>query len=189
MRYKSLGIGLAAVLLILLGMPLWQGWRAHPLASALDADVCALLQAGATRELLEAPARIEAGMPGMASSPQSDPACHIELAGDDANASRSVTAVLITEAGMARRGDRQRSERFVETWLAEAKAGGSSIREASGPWRHGAWIDGPARTPALAQLLLDDAGVIWWFQAEGVEQARMAAFAATAARAARQVSR
>jgi len=188
MRYKSLGIGLSAVLLILLGMPLWQGWRAHPMASAVQVDVCAMLRDGAVNELLEAPTRIEAGMPGMASSAQSDPACHIELAGDDANAARSVTAVLITDAGLARRGGRQRSERFVATWLAEAKASGSSIREASGPWRHGAWIDVPGRM-AVTQLLLDDAGVVWWFQAEGVEQARMAAFAATAARAARQISR
>ena len=72
--------------------------------------------------------------------------------------------------------------------IAEAKASGSSIREASGPWRHGAWIDVPGRM-AVTQLLLDDAGVVWWFQAEDVEQARMAAFAATAARAARQISR
>lgn len=189
MRYKSLGVGLAALLLILLGMPLWQGWRAHPLASAVAVDVCALLQGGATRELLEAPIKLSSSMPGDAPSPQSDPACHLDLAADDAHATRFVTASLITEAGLARQGGRQRSERFVETWLAEAAASGASVRELSGPWRRGAWMDAPGRSPAVAQLLLDDDGVVWWFRAGGVEPGRLAAFASAAANSARQVRR
>lgn len=189
MRYKSLGIGLAAVLLILLGMPLWQGWRAHPLASAVDVDVCALLRDGAMRELLEAPTNITSGMPGVAPSPQTDPACHLELAGDDALATRFVTVTLITEAGLARHGGRQRSERFVETWLAEAAASGTSVRELSGSWRRGAWMDASGRSPAVAQLLLDDDGVVWWIRSAGVAQARLAAFASAAANSARQVRR
>jgi hypothetical protein len=189
-RHKSIGLGMLAILLLLLGLPLWQGWRAHPLAAAELVDVCDLARPDAVRELLETPDTMTSRMPGAAPEVV-EPTCQIDLAADAERPepARFVAAALITERGLVRRGARQGSQVFVETWLAEARASGSRVRDVAGPWRTAATVQ-PAREDVTGlQLLADDAGVILWFRAEGVEAARLVAFAGATARAARQAKR
>lgn len=187
-RYKSIGLGMLAILLVLLGIPLWQGWRGHPLAASEHIDVCALVRAAPLRELLEAPGDMVAGMPGAAAGETADPTCHVELARDAeaADGARFVTTVLMTERGLARGGRRQGSQAFVETWLAEARASGSRVEDVPGPWRGAALVRPASPDMPGLQLLADDAGVILWFRSAGVEPKLLTAFAGATARAARQ---
>jgi hypothetical protein len=179
-----------AILIVMLGVPLWQGWRSHPLAGSERIDVCALSRPDAMRELLEMPKSIAPGMPGGGDSAMSTPACHVELSDDDASpVSRYVTVALITEAGLARQGGRVRSTRYAETWLAEAKASGATLTPVTGPWRTAMRIEMPTRASAGMQLIAEDDGVVFWIGSAGVAAERLTAFASAVARAARQVSR
>src|SRR5438094_9619089 len=133
------GIGLSIVLLMLLVVPKWLRGVDHPLTSAAAVDVCAYMSDAAHNTLPE-PIKVLRGYPGEKDTGK--PVCHALL---PAPSSRDVPApnvvvAVTTERMTTFEGRTQRTDRFVDTWLAESKASGSEVTPLQGPWRRAAVI-------------------------------------------------
>lgn len=170
------GIGIAIVGLLFLVVPLWLRNVDHPLTADAAVDVCAYVSDAVIGTLPRAPATIERGVPG--ESDPGKPACRLELpAADDAEESSNVWVMVTTER-MLNTGQHRplRTDRFVDTWLKESAVSGSEVTPVQGPWRRGAVIRDQGHPERLG-LLADDAGVVVWVNAEGIEYPAFTAFA------------
>jgi hypothetical protein len=179
-RYHYGGIGLAIVLTIILGLPVWFRNASHPLAGSVAVDVCRLLDDAVLAPLPARPERVGAQIPGFADANAS---CYVELppgAGGERDV-RDVWVGLITLRMLSPEGRPGRTDRFVDTWLAEVKVSGSNVEPVAGPWRRGALIRGPGDA-GRTELLVDDAGLVLRVGGRGLPSDTLVAFGAAVAR-------
>ena len=170
------GIGLTIVLLLFLMLPLWLRNVDHPLTARAAIDVCAYLSDAARDTLPEPPVNVAPGFPGGRDT--GEPVCHAELPTSSTSdaAVPNVWVVVTTERMLSAEGRPQRTDRFVDRWLAEARVSGTEVTPLKGPWRRGAVLRDSAR-PGKLGLLADDAGVVVWVNGQGVEYPAFVAFA------------
>ena len=180
-RYYG-GIGLALVLAVILALPLWLANANHPLAARTAVDVCAMLEDTLLVALPEPPAKVERRVPGFADA-GSAASCYAELPGPSGTApgARHAWVAVTTQRMLSTDGRAAHTDRFVETWLAEAQADGTSVEQLAGPWRHAALLRGP-RNERRIDLLAHDAGVVLWFSGQGIGRDSLVAFATAATR-------
>ena len=178
------GIGLAIVLLLFLLLPLWLRNVDHPLTALAAVDVCAYLNDAVRGTLPEPPVSVAPGYPGEQDADKS--VCHAELPESSvSDAPAPLVWVAVTTERMLSAGGRpQRTDRVVDVWLAESRASGSEVTPVKGPWRRGAVLREPGR-PGKISLLADDAGVVVWVNAQGVDYPAFVAFAEAVTRALR----
>jgi hypothetical protein len=175
------GIGLATVLLLFLVLPLWLRNVDHPLAVQASIDVCAYFSDAVLDTLPQRPAAVARGYPGEKDA--SKPVCHADLPRARASDARApnVWVGVTTERMLSAGGRPQRTDRYVETWLTEARMSGGEVTPVTGPWRRGAVIRESGHPEKLG-LLADDAGVVIYVNGQGIEDPAFLAFAEALAR-------
>jgi hypothetical protein len=169
------GIGLAIVLLAFLWLPLWLRNVDHPLSASAAVDVCSYLTDGVLVTLPRLPETVARGMPGDPDT--SKPACRLLLPAAQRTAPAPNLWVAVTTERMLNGGGGrpQRTDRFVDTWLKESEASGSTVTPVKGPWRRAAVIRDGLHVGKLG-VLADDAGVVVWVNSEGVDEPVLVAF-------------
>lgn len=168
------GIGIAIVWLAFLVVPIWLRGVDHPLQARDRVDVCAYLTAEVLASLPPSPLAPAPGVPGEEDTGK--PACRVEWPAGDDGAARGVWVMVTTERMLTADRRPVRTDRFVETWLAEARASGTEVTPVKGPWRRGALLREPRRPDRLG-LLADDAGVVVWINGQGIDEPAFVAFA------------
>jgi hypothetical protein len=176
------GFGLLVVALGLLLLPKWMSSGDHPLVGLTDVDVCAKLGDLMRTGLPETPVQVETGIRGQ-KQPGMD-VCYAELpgAGGAAAHERYVWVSVTTQRQLSKGAGRAvGTDRYVDTWLSEVKASGSTVTPVKGAWRRAALIHPPGSGQG-AEVLVDDAGVMLLVKGAGVADGTLVAFADAAAR-------
>jgi hypothetical protein len=176
------GFGLLVVALGLLLLPRWMSSGDHPLVGLTDVDVCAKLGDLMRTGLPETPVQVETGIRGQKQSGMD--ICYAELPGADGAAAheRYVWVSVTTQRQLSKGAGRGvATDRYVDTWLSEVKASGSTVTPVKGAWRRGALIHPPGSGRG-AEVLVDDAGVMLLVKGVGVADNALVALADAAAR-------
>jgi len=172
------GIGLIFVLAAFLVIPLWTRNANHPLSGRTAIDVCGLLEDAMLMKLPEPPVKRQSQFPGQVGTAPA--VCFAELPAAD-GAPRFVQVAVTTQRMLSAEGRAAKTDRFVETWLAEAEVDGAELEPVAGPWRRAALVR-ERRGQRKLDLLADDAGVVLWISSRGLDRQSVLSLAEAAAR-------
>jgi hypothetical protein len=174
------GIGLVLALAGLLALPLWLRSGDHPLSGEASLDACTLLANEMRTGLPEQPVDVAPQPPERSGAGVAECVATFAPRRGANPGSRYVRVTVSTQRMLSQGGHPVRTDRFVQTWLTEAKASGSDVQPIEGPWRSAALIRDPGR-PKI-DLLADDAGVVLLVSSVSVDAQSLVNFAGAAAR-------
>jgi len=186
MRY--FGIGLFVGLVLLLLAPLWMfPIGGHPLANKTVRSLCAYVDSGPLRRLERLAVELE-DRRERTPRDASWPTCSAKLETrypEPAGKGPTLDATLVTERALRSADPRASTERFVDTWVNEARASGARIEAVPGPWLQASLLEYPAGEREL-RIIAEDDGIALLIRGSGIPSDQLALFAADLAERLRQ---